>query len=256
LTDSKRILNEPCWLLHHRPFRDSSQLLDILSRDHGRLTLVARGSRSSKSLLRGVLRPFMPLELSWAIRSDLGTLTAAETHGAPISHSGDALLAGYYVNELILHLQHRHDPQPDVFSAYRQVIEGLAGRHDMSACLREFEMSFLRILGYAPILDHDGQTQEPLLPDGSYEYRVEQGPVLAVAETGPGRYSGNLLGAIGRQEFTDQEVLQAAGRLLKFVIAHHLGGKELKSRKVLLELRRGARIRDNAGESNSAGSLP
>jgi DNA repair protein RecO (recombination protein O) len=251
LTDSKRILNEPAWLLHYRPFRDSSQLLDVLSRDHGRLTLVARGSRSSKSRLRGVLRPFMPLEISWTSRSDLGTLTGAETHGAPISLLGDALLAGYYVNELILNLLHRHDPQPDIFAAYREAIEGLAGRHDLSACLREFEMALLRILGYAPILDHDAQTQEPLDADGCYEYRVEQGPVLAVAESGPGRYSGGLLSAIGRQEFADTEVLLAAGRLLKSVIAYHLGGKELKSRKVLIELRRSARIRDNAGETGS-----
>lgn len=255
MTDNKRILNEPAWLLHHRPFRDSSQLLDILSRDHGRLTLVARGTRSSKSRLRGVLRPFMPLEVSWLIRSDLGTLIGAETHGAPISLNGDALLAGYYVNELILKLLHRHDPQAEIFGAYRDAIEGLAGRHDLSACLREFEMALLRILGYAPILDHDAQTQEPLDAEGFYEYRVEQGPVLAVAESGPGRYSGGMLTAIARQEFADPDVLHAAGRLLKNVIAYHLDGKELNSRKVLIELRRSARIRDNADKPNPVESL-
>jgi DNA repair protein RecO (recombination protein O) len=250
LTDTKRILNEPAWLLHHRPFRDSSQLLDILSRDHGRLTLVARGSRSAKSKVKGLLRPFMPVQLSWVIRSDLGTLTGAEVHGPPISLHGDALLAGYYVNELILSLLHRHDSQPDVFSAYAAVIRGLAGRSDLAACLREFEMELLRILGYAPILDHEAQSLDPLLDAESYEYRVEQGPVRVEHGESPASYDGAVLMAIGRQDFSEPEVLRAAGRLLKEVIAFHLGGRELKSRKVLLELRRAARIRDNATDNS------
>ena len=246
MTDSKRILNQPAWLLHHRPFRDSSQLLDVLSRDHGRLTLVARGSRSTKSRLKGILRPFMPVQYSWVIRSDLGTLTGAEVHGQPISLLGEALLAGYYVNELLLCLLHRHDPQPDIFAAYAQVISGLAGRTDLAACLREFEMALLRILGYAPILDHDAQSLEPLREEAFYEYRVERGPIQSDRGEGPSTYSGSLLMAIGRQNFSDADVLLGASRLLRDIIAFHLGGRELKSRKVLLELRHTARIRDNA----------
>jgi DNA repair protein RecO (recombination protein O) len=190
------------------------------------LTLVARGSRSSKSRLRGILRPFMPLELSWMIRSDLGTLTGAEIHGPPISLSGDALLSGYYVNELVLNLLHRHDCQPDIFAAYGQVIAGLAGRHDLSACLREFEMALLRILGYAPILDHDALSLEPLAADTRYEYRVERGPVPVEGDEGSNTFSGSLLAAIGRLDFSEPKVLRAAGRLMKIVIAYHLGGKE------------------------------
>jgi len=252
LSDNKRILNQPAWLLHHRPFRDSSQLLDILSRDHGRLTLVSRGTRSSKSRLKGILRPFMPLQFSWLIRSDLGTLTGAEMHGAPISLVGEALLAGYYINELLLYLLHRHDPQPDIFVAYGQAVAGLAARTDLAACLREFEMSLLRILGYAPILDHDAQTLEPLQDDEFYEYLVEQGPVQVTRRDGPATYRGALLLAIGRQDFSNPAILQGASRLMRDIIAYHLGGRELKSRKVLLELRHGMRIRENAeGSSDS-----
>jgi len=104
MPSSKRVFNQPAWVLHHRPFRDTSRILDILSLDHGRLSLVARGARSAKSKLRGYLRPFTPLQLSWVIRSDLGTLTGAEMNGAPITLTGDALLSGYYVNELLLYL--------------------------------------------------------------------------------------------------------------------------------------------------------
>ena len=233
----QRIQNEPAWLLHHRPFRDSSQILDILSRDHGRLAVVAKGSRGAKSKLRGILRPFLPLQLSWFIRSDLGTLTGAEMNGAPLSLSGDALLSGYYVNELILKLLHRHDPQPEIFAAYSRTIERLAGSQDVAPYLRQFEIELLRILGYALNLDHDTETTEPLRPQQQYEYRVEQGLVPVSDREGPMVFRGAEIDAIRNQQFADPAVLKNAGSLLRNVIAYHLDGKELKSRKVLKDMR-------------------
>ena len=233
----QRIQNEPAWLLHHRPFRDSSQILDILSLDQGRLAVVAKGSRGAKSKLRGILRPFLPLQLSWFIRSDLGTLTGAEMNGAPLSLSGDALLSGYYVNELILKLLHRHDPQPEIFAAYSRTIERLAGGKEVAAYLRQFEIELLRILGYALNLDHDTETTEPLRPQQQYEYRVEQGLVPVSDRDGPMVFRGAEIDAIRNQQFADPAVLKNAGSLLRNVIAYHLDGKELKSRKVLKDMR-------------------
>lgn len=234
---AQRIQNEPAWLLHHRPFRDSSQILDILSLDQGRLAVVAKGSRGAKSKLRGILRPFLPLQLSWFIRSDLGTLTGAEMNGAPLSLSGDALLSGYYVNELILKLLHRHDPQPEIFAAYSRTIERLAGGKEVAAYLRQFEIELLRILGYALNLDHDTETTEPLRPQQQYEYRVEQGLVPVSDRDGPMVFRGAEIDAIRNQQFADPAVLKNAGSLLRNVIAYHLDGKELKSRKVLKDMR-------------------
>ena len=234
----KRIEQQPAWVLHHRPFRDSSRILDVFSRDHGRLALVSRGSRSAKSKLRGVLRPFMPLQLSWVISSDLGTLTGAEMQGTPISLTGDALLSGYYVNELLLHLLHRHDPQPDIFSAYANTIERLAGISDIAPVLRQFEIALLRMLGYALNLDHDTCGDTSLQPDMQYEYRAEQGPVPVSDRRGPMVFTGAELAAIQRQEFNEPAVLLNAGRLLRSVIAYHLDGKELKSRKVMRDIMR------------------
>ena len=234
---SRRMQNEPAWLLHHRPFRDSSQILDILSLDQGRLAVVAKGSRGAKSKLRGILRPFLPLQLSWFIRSDLGTLTGAEMNGAPLSLSGDALLSGYYVNELILKLLHRHDPQPEIFAAYSRTIERLAGSQDVAPYLRQFEIELLRILGYALNLDHDTETTEPLRPQQQYEYRVEQGLVPVSDRDGPMVFRGAEIDAIRNQQFADPAVLKNAGSLLRNVIAYHLDGKELKSRKVLKDMR-------------------
>jgi len=236
---SKRVQNEPAWLLHHRPFRDSSRILDILSRDHGRLSLVARGSRSARSKLKGILRPFLPLQLSWVIRSDLGTLTGAEMDGAPISLTGDALLSGYYVNELILNLLHRHDPQPEIYSVYRRTISNLKNPVAVAVALRRFEMETLSLLGYALNLDHDTDTGQALEPATEYEYRVERGPVAVTNRQGPMIFTGAELMAVAREEFTDDATLRQAGRLLRQVIAWHLDGKELKSRKVLKALRTG-----------------
>lgn len=202
------------------------------------MALVARGSRGAKSRLKGVLRPFMPLNISWVQRSALGTLTGAEVRGAPLRLNGDALLSGYYVNELLLHFLHHDDPQPEIFATYEQTIGALAATDNIARCLRQFEIELLRQIGYALNLDHESLSQEALKAEQYYEYRFEQGPVAVARRDGPMIFSGEQLAAISAQRFDEPAVLRAASRLLREVIAFHLGGKELKSRKVLLELHR------------------
>lgn len=233
-----RVQQKAAFILHHRPFRDTSQILDVLSREHGKLALVARGSRGAKSRLRGVLRPFMPLSMSWVQRSDLGTLTGAELHGAPMQLNGDALLSGYYVNELLLHFLHRHDPQPEIFDTYSRTIESLCATENVAPLLRQFEIELLRQLGYAVNLDHEADSHNPLQRESNYEFRFEQGPVKVERSDGHLVFSGAVLSAVAEQKFDQPEVLRAANRLLREIIGFHLGGKELKSRKVLIELHR------------------
>lgn len=239
MSNPRRVQQQPAYILHHRPFRDSSQILDVVTRDHGKLALVARGSRGSKSRLAGVLRPFLPLRVSWVAKSDLGTLTGAEAAGAPSGLRGDALLSAYYVNELMLHFLHRHDPQPEIYELYAQAVQSLCGASDVAACLRHFEIEFLSLLGYAVTFDREAGSGLDVDPDGNYDYRVEEGPVRVERSQGPLVFRGATLLAIGAGEFDNPEVLRAANRLLRDVIAFHLGGKELQSRKVLLEVHRG-----------------
>ena len=236
--NTRRVQNQPAWLLHHRPFRNTSRILDFVTREHGRFALVARGVRSAKSRLRGILRPFMPLSMSWFIRADLGTLTDAEMDGPPVQLTGDALLSGYYINELLLKLMHRHDPQPEIFDTYATTIRNLAATADVAPLLREFEMELLRLLGYALNLDHDSESLGALQAGQYYEYRADQGPVAASVGEGPMVFSGRQLVAIRRQDFAQAETRHCANRLLRSVIAHHLDGKELKSRKVLRDLKK------------------
>jgi len=239
MSTQRRVLQQPAFILHHRPFRDSSQLLDLITRDHGKVALVARGSRRSKSRLGGLLRPFLPLTVSWVARTDLGTLTGAETAGTPSGLRGDEMLSAYYVNELLLHFLHRHDPQPAIYSLYADTLAALSVTTNIAASLRSFEVELLKLLGYALNLEQESTGSQPLHADRHYEYRMEQGAVPVSRSDGPMVFSGGLLAAIGTQQFDDPTVLAAANRLLREVIAHHLGGKELKTRKVLLELHRG-----------------
>ncbi len=239
MSPPRRVQQQPAYILHHRPFRDSSQILDVMTRDHGKIALVARGSRGAKSRLRGVLRPFLPLRVSWVSRSDLGTLTGAEAAGPPTGLRGDAMLSAYYVNELLINFLHRHDPQPEIFDLYAQTLAALGSQPGIAGVLRRFELELLSLLGYAVSFEAEAGTHDALDPARHYEYRMEHGPVPVSREHGEMVFSGALLSDVQAQRFSDPDVLRAAGRLLRAVIAHHLGGKELKSRKVLLELHRG-----------------
>lgn len=236
---STRVLQEPGYVLHHRPFRDTSRILDVLTRDHGRIAVVARGSRGSRSRLAGVLRPFLPLRVSWVAKSDLGTLTGAEAAGRPAGLTGDALLSAFYVNELVLHFLHRHDPQPELFDLYADVIARLVSARSVAAVLREFELELLGLLGYAVALEHTAGTNDEIDPSRYYEYRVEQGPAPVERSAGALVFDGSTLLAIAARKFADADVLRAANRLLRGIIHHHLGGRELQSRKVLVDVHRG-----------------
>ena len=231
MSTQRRVQQQPAYILHHRPFRDSSQILDIVTRDYGRVALIARGSRSAKSRLAGVLRPFLPINVSWMARSDLGTLTGAESIGLPAGLRGDELLAAYYTNELILNFLHRHDPQPEIFALYGDTLRALGASPDVAPCLRSFEIELLSLLGYALNLDYEAGTRQPLRAGRNYEYRQEQGAVPVTRGSGPMVFAGEVLAGIRLQRFDDPPVLAAAGRLLREVIGHHLGGRELKSRK-------------------------
>lgn len=239
MTASRRVQQEPAYVLHQRPFRDSSQILDIFSLDHGKLSLVARGSRGSKSRLAGILRPFQPLKLSWSIKTELGTLVGAEIGSRPQTLIGDALMGGYYINELLLYLLHRHDPQPEVFAAYEETLSALAARHDVAATLRHFEIELLRLLGYALALETEAGGETPLLDDAHYEFRPDAGAVRVERSDGPQVYAGLTLKAIAGQDFGNEATLRAASRLLRNVLHYHLDGRELKTRKVLIDLHRG-----------------
>lgn len=232
-----RVELEPGFILHHRPFRDTSTLLETWSAAHGRVGLVARGARGPRSRLRGVLQPFRPLLLSWQLRGELGTLTGAEPLGVVprLPAGGDGLMGLYYLNELLLRLTARLDPHPELYEAYATAVGALSTGAALAPELRRFEKRLLDALGYGPELRRDAAGRE-LDPAGSYRYE----PTLGLAPCRP-ETAGALLGAslLALADGTPcgPRALADARRLLRAALDEHLDGRPLKTREMLSRLR-------------------
>jgi DNA repair protein RecO (recombination protein O) len=234
-----RVELEPAYILHTRPYRETSLILEVFTSGYGRAGLVARGARRPQSPLRGILNPFQPLRLSWVGGGELGTLGQAEQGGISAELRGDAVMAGFYVHELLLKLLQRHDPHPQLFGHYATLLASLADGQPVEKLLRIFELELLREIGYALSLDCDALKHEILKPQQLYVFRPEQGAVPAEHEHGAEScFSGAELLAIGRLELDDVACLRNAKRLLRHVLDYHLGGKLLQTRRVAGAMKR------------------
>lgn len=220
---------QPAYVLHARPFRESSLLLEALTRDHGRVGLVARGARGAKSRHRGVLQPFRPLLVSFTRRGELGTLGAVDQVAAPPPLGGEALYCGLYVNELIVRLLLRDDPHPEVFEQYRETLAGLAGGADPQPVLRLFEKALLDATGFGLILDRE-IGGDPLRADAWYDYQPERGPVRVgeASQARPGVLSGAVLLALEAGQVPPAALGPLRG-MMRRVLRHHLGDRPLAS---------------------------
>ena len=232
-----RVELDPGFVLHHRPFRDTSVLLEVLSRAHGRVGLVARGARGPRSRLKSLLQPFQPLLLSWQLRGELGTLTGAEGAGpAPrLPAGGDALLSLYYLNELLLRLTARLDPHPGLYEGYADALGALGAGAPPAPELRRFEKRLLDVLGYGPELACDSAGR-PLESAESYLYQPSAGLVPCRPDT-QGALLGASVQALAAGEFPDARALSDARRLLRAALDVHLDGRPLKTREMLRQLR-------------------
>jgi len=221
----------PCYILHQRPYRETSLILEVFSRDHGRLGLVARGARRNSGRQRSLFQLLRRLDIAWLLRGELGTLTQIESSAAPVVLPGEAVIAAFYLNELLMRLLHRHEPHPVLFDAYEQALGGLQRRGEREATLRIFEKRLLETLGYGLVLDHEVTTGGVLEEKAEYFYLVERGPC---SEPGAGReytkVSGGTLSALQREDLADPAQLAEAKRLLRMILAGHLGTRPLASR--------------------------
>lgn len=238
MSPSRRVQLAPGFLLHHTPYRDTSRILEVLTRDHGRLTLFARGVRGPKSRLAAVLQPFQPLLLSWSGRGEAPQLTGAELEGAARALLADRLLAAFYLNELILKLTTRHDPHPALYRAYGRALEALAAaapqaseRAAVERALRLFEKRLLEEVGYGLALETSGADGGAIDPARRYQFRPDQG-LVAAPGAAPGAIAGSSLLALAREELHAPRELEDARRLLKAALDHCLEGRELTTRAV------------------------
>ena len=224
---------EPAYLLHQRPYRNSSQLLECMTLRYGRVGLVAQGSRRAGTGNRALLQPFVPLQIAWTRRGDLGRLVGVESHAPALALTGTRLMAGYYVNELMLRLMPRDDANSEAFSCYSDCLTNLERTPSPARTLRLLEYRLLDALGFALQLTSDVTSNSPIEPDRRYAFDYDSGPR---AQSGSGGYSGADLISLREERLDDDGALRAARKLLGDALALHLGERQLRSREVLQDM--------------------
>ncbi|CAB3749093.1 DNA repair protein RecO [Paraburkholderia solisilvae] len=232
-----RISEQPAFVLHSYPYRETSLILDVLSRDHGRLALVAKGAKRPHSALRGVLQTFQPLSLAWTGKSEMRTLTGAEWVGGMRPLAGDALLCGFYVNELLVKFCAREDPHPQLFHHYMVTLTRLAHDEPPVQVLRSFERVLLRETGYAMALDRT-VARQPVVPGGRYVFDPARG-VCDASDDVPAPWpvvSGQTLLDMEQDDYHRAQTVAQSKTLMRFLLNTYLGGTPLATRQILIDL--------------------
>lgn len=227
-----RVSSHPAFVLHRRAWRETSLLLEVFTRGHGRLGLIAKGSRRPRNPVRGILMPFQPLLIGWSGRGELAVLTGAEPDSEAVELPGEALPCGFYLNELLVRLLHRHDPHEALFDDYRAALRALRDPPVRERVLRVFEKRLLTAIGYGLVLDHDIADNSPICASDVYDYILDRGPLRCVASASPStgvRVRGATLLAL-HHEALDEETLAEAKALMRAALARHLGPRPLASR--------------------------
>lgn len=238
--DKQRQVQQPAFVLHSYPYRETSLLVEVFSRSHGRLVVVARGARRPRSAMRGSLLAFQPLLLAWSGRGEVRSLHGAEWQGGQPLLSGDALLCGFYLNELMIKLLPREDAHEKLYDNYQEALKRLAVEADSAPVLRGFEKQMLKELGYALDLERESATGASVEADRLYTYEPDRGVIEMNGARrheadGPVMPGGALL-AMSRDDYRDASVQQHSKALMRTLINHRLGRQSLNSRQIFRDL--------------------
>ncbi len=235
MKSTRRVWLAPAYVLHQYAYRDTSRIVEVFTAEHGRLTLFARGANGPKSKLKGVIRPFQRLLVSWSGSSEACQLVTAESDGAITNLKAGRLMSGFYLNELLLKLTERRDPHPEIFLSYAACMQSLCDGDVEEPTLRRFEKRLLHELGYGLELLQTGDGL-PVEQDKYYRFALQSAPQRCVAEA-PGAIYGQSLADLQAERFSDSRSLRDAKRVLRAAIDACLDGRSLKSREVMLALR-------------------
>ncbi len=231
-----RVTDQPGFVLHSYPYKETSLIVDIFARDHGRVPLIAKGAKRPHSKLRGVLQTFQPLQLAWSGKSEVRTLISAEWVGGLLPLERSALLCGFYLNELLVKLLARDDPHPALFDAYVAALNQLAHDEPPAIVLRQFEIALLKETGVAGSLVESAQSGERVEPDLYYVFEPDRGPREALASDTAPVVSGKTLIDMEAGDYSDPATQQQSKFLMRYLLAHHLGGMTLNTRQILIDL--------------------
>lgn len=235
-----RVLQQPAYIIHHHDYSESSLLLELFTRDYGRVGVISKGARRPKSGRRALLNPFSPLLLSWSGRGELGVVTEIEANGLPLELKGEAIYCGFYVNELMLRLLHRHDAHEALFEGYQRCLQTLQIGQVNDAALRMFELLLLQELGYGLVFDHNTIDNMPIHPDSTYEYIADNGPRRLNSDEKPRHgveVHGTTLLALAAGDIGQADTLRELKLLMRYVLKRHLGDRPLNSRKLMQSMK-------------------
>jgi DNA repair protein RecO (recombination protein O) len=231
-----RINGQPAFVLHSYPYKETSLIVDMFTRDHGRVAVVAKGAKRPFSKLRGVLQTFQPLSISFSGKSELRTLIDAEWVGGMLPLEKNSLLCGFYLNELLVKLIARDDPHRALFDHYVATLNQLAHDEPAQIVLRKFERALLKETGVAADLARSTTTRATVEPGSDYVVDPERGAREArVSDTWP-VVSGKTLLDMEREDYADPQTQAQSKQLMRFLLAHHLGGAPLNTRQILIDL--------------------
>lgn len=230
-----RVSLQPSFVLHTRPYRNTSLLVELFTQQYGRVSAIARSARGPKSRYKGCLQPFVPLLVSWSGREELMQLGAVELQSMPYLLNGKALLSGFYLNELLIRLVGLYEECSTLFIDYQKALESLSQNKDLQISLRLFEKQLLASLGYGLILDKDSQGK-PIRTECWYQWLPNSG--LSLLELYSSQklapiFCGRSLLALHQERWENGELLQDAKHFMRLIIKHYLGSKVLKSRELM-----------------------
>jgi len=234
-----RVLSQPAFLLHARPFRETSLIIEVFSRQYGRVGLLAKGVRNPKSRKRALVMPFQALLLGWSGKGELPLLTAIEATDVARELAAEQRYAAFYLNELLLKLLHRHDAHESLFDYYSNTLEEIYQGTPVQHALRGFEKELLSQCGYGLILHQEAGSSQPVEAEKIYHYISGQGPKPVAAGDKKKSSSQQGLTIKGKSlldfyhnVFDDKESLNECRNLIRYLLNRQLEGKTLHSRQV------------------------
>lgn len=231
-----RVAFQPAFVLHSYPYKETSLIVDVFSRDYGRIALIAKGAKRPHSKLRAVLQTFQPLSVGWSGRAEVRTLTSAEWIGGLLPLEKSALLCGFYLNELLVKLLARDDPHPALFNQYVATLNQLAHDEPAPIVLRKFERALLKETGVGSNLSVCTTTGRMIESEQIYVVDPERGPRPVHPSDNTPRVIGKTLLDMEREDYSDNTTQMQSKFLMRFLLAHHLGGAPLNTRQILIDL--------------------
>ncbi|HQT80888.1 MAG: DNA repair protein RecO [Ferrovum sp. 37-45-19] len=232
-----QINDQMAFVLHAVPWRETSQIVEVFSINHGRIPLVAKGSKRPRSPIRGLLMPFQPLKLSWSGNNELRTLRNAEWLGGISQLSAQYIYCGFYLNELLIKLLPRDDPHQYLFEKYYETVKALSNKDDIEPLLRSFEYSLLQELGFSPSLTHDGNCHTPIDKEKAYVFDTEKGMIESQSfNESKVQFQGKTLLDLNRSDFSDTKTLIESKILMRLLLNQCLADNDLQTRRILQEL--------------------